>query len=234
MSELREKILGLQVQLMTKDSFAQSPLCDEVLRLIEELDNEDAKIELCKLVLLYLIDLERMEDAQGCIDMLMAHADYRSHLSALWARSIICQRKKEVRGYAQCFDEGIAIASEHNDTEALAEGYLFRGKAMIYADSLDEALEDLNKSIMYATDEKNFKLVATCKYYIGFVLLAMDHVELGMEQLRDASEIAHEQKSQSIIMHTEVVRALYYLGKGENDAALKVLSSWFEEFKMML
>ncbi len=239
MEDLRSEILDLQLCLATQDNIAKQNACGEMLRLIhkmEKTENYDKRAinELRGMVLPHLIDYNNMKDAQKQIDAMMESEDYRIKLAALYSKSMMCQRLNDLDGRMEAINKGIMMAEENNDAEALAEGHLFRGKLQMEKEQWMGALEDLNKSITFAKEAKNAQLIAVLMYYIGLSLFKMGHAELGMEKLREASDIAHEQRCSNIIMHTEVVRALHLLNNGKVDVAKEILSDWYKEFKMML
>ena len=231
---LREKVFEIQIRLMSQDRFAKPAVCDECLELIKLLDDKDAALELKRMLIPHLIDLGRVNDLKACAESLSASDDYHYQLCAYQVYSMIAKRDGD---FVKCIDfinQGIGLAERHNDKMALVEGYFMRSKEYIACKRYDEALTELNRLIPLAVECNNYNLIAASKYYIGVVLFAMGHDSLGKEKLREASNLAHEQGCREIIMHTEVVRALFLLREGQNDVAKRILASWYDEFGMML
>ena len=55
--DLQYKIQDLQIRLNSYDMYAKGSVCDEFLVLIKESENVDLKAELCRMVVLCLVDL---------------------------------------------------------------------------------------------------------------------------------------------------------------------------------
>ena len=233
---LRENVLDFQIRLMSVDLFGKKAICDEFLQLVEGLgeDKKELKAELYSIVISYLTDLN--DDKRVCQigDYLLQQEDYHFHLTALFAKAEMAKRMNDWIKYVNCFDEGLIIAENNKDTFALSQGYVMRAKGLIQMNDHLRAMEDLNIAIPLAESVKDFKLVAVAKYYIGVLLWKMGHMELALEKLREASDMAYEQKCSDIIKHTEVARALYLLMKGEAEAAEGLLQTWYREFEFML
>ncbi|MBR5296558.1 MAG: tetratricopeptide repeat protein [Parabacteroides sp.] len=232
--QLVNKIQDLQIRLNTCDLYARSVVCDEFMELIRTTENEELKVELCKIVMPYLVDLDRDLDLSFCDDLLMAHHDYHSHLTALWVRALVCRRHENLDGQIAAFRDGIKIALLENDEITLSEGYLHRGKVLLQKKQFDESLEDFNRLIPIAEKLNNYNLVAISLYYIALALRAKGHIELCLQKLRESSEMACRQHSQSIVMQTEIVRAKIQMDLGRTDVAKRILDDWYEEFSLML
>lgn len=234
MSKLPKKILELQIQLNTCDLYAKGHICDQFLEIIRTAPNDDLKSELCKIVMLELVDLNREKDLSFCQDIMMSHHDYHSHLAALWSRALWCRKHKDLDGQLDAFNKGLEIAKCNNDDIALSEGLLNRGKVRMERGDLDDALDDFCRTIPIAEKINNYKLVAIAHYYTALILMAKGYPELCLQKLREASEIAIRQHSQTIVMQTEVLRAKVQMELGRTDVAKKILDGWVNEFGLML
>ena len=60
--DLQYKIQDLQIRLNSYDMYAKGSVCDEFLDLIKGSENVDLKAELCRMVVLCLVDLDRDSD----------------------------------------------------------------------------------------------------------------------------------------------------------------------------
>lgn len=234
MDNLPDKILNLQILLNTCDLYAKGHVCDQFLEIIRTTPNEDLKAELCKMVMQHLVDLDREKDLIFCQKILMSHYDYHSHLAVLWSQASWCRRRTNLHGQLEAFNTGIEIAKCQNDDIALSEGLLNRGKVWMAMGDLDNALDDFSRTIPVAEKTNNYKLVAIAHYYTALILKAKGHPELCLQKLREASEIAMRQHSQTIVMQTEVLRAKVQMELGRTDVAKKILDDWCKEFGLML
>lgn len=235
-NSLRERIIDLQIRLMSVDLFGKEAICNEFLELIEGIEEEkkETKAQLYAIVVPHLIDLNKKEKVSHIVDYLLQQDDYHFHLNALYAKSEMAKRANDWNEYVNIFNEGLIIAETNHDTIALSQGYVMKAKGLMRLSRFQEALEDLNLAIPLAESFMDFKLVAVAKYYIGATLWKMDHTELALEKFREASDLAHEQKCSDIIKHTEVARALYLLKNGQAKAAEGLLETWYREFELML
>lgn len=235
-NSLSERIIDLQIRLMSVDLFGKEAICNEFLQLIEGIDEEkkETKAELYAIVVPHLIDLNEEEKVSQIVDYLLQQEDYHFHLNALYAKSEMAKRANDWKEYVNIFKQGLIVAENNHDTIALSQGYVMKAKGLMRLSRFQEALEDLNLAIPLAESFKDFKLVAVAKYYIGTTLWKMGHTELALEKFREASDLAYEQKCSDIIKHTEVARALYLLKNDQAKAAEGLLETWYREFELML
>ena len=232
--ELQDKLRGLQLRLLTQDIYAKNAVCDELLGILNEQNDEHVKNEIRRIIVLTLVDLNRINDLMSCIDAMLAQQDYELNIVALMAKEHYLRRQNRLEDVLGLHDLQLQLTEQYGRNEMLAEGYLQRGKVFFELGRIDGALEDFNRAIPLATERNYYNLVAVAKYYIGLCLFSMGHDELGMEKLREASETAHEQHCGDVAMHTEAYRALKMLEKGRADVAQEILKGWADEFKMML
>ena len=232
--ELKDQLRGLQIQLNTRDIYAKNAVCDELLRILKEQDDEHVKNEIRRIIVLPLVDLNRTSDLLTCIDEMLAQSDYEQNIVALMAKEHYLRRQNNMEEVLDLHHQEIQLTEKYGRNEMLAEAYLQRGKVFLELNRIEEALLDFNKAIPLASDWNAYNLVAVAKYYIGLCLISMEHDDIGMEKLRESSEIAHEQHCCDIAMHTEAYRAMKMLEKGRADVALDILRGWTNEFKMML
>ena len=104
----------------------------------------------------------------------------------------------------------------------------------MHKEAWDKALDTITTASIYAEEVSDYCLVAVVKYYTGLILCQLGHKELGMEKLRESSDLAYDNHSANIIMHTEAVRALYMLRNGKPEVAKEVLTTWFNQFNALL
>lgn len=232
--DLQYKIQDLQVRLNSYDMYAKGSVCDEFLDLIKGSENVDLKAELCRMVVLCLVDLDRDSDVAFCMEILMGHEDYHSYLTALSAKANLCARHNDVDGQIDSYNTGIQIALDHSDDIALSQGYLLRGKALLAKGMVDEALADFNRLIPIAEKSNDNNLVAAATYYIAIALKVKGFDELCLQKLRETSEMARRQHCQNIAMQAEVVRARMQIKSGRFDVAEQILDDWVREFELML
>lgn len=234
MKELQDRLRGLQIQLNTRDIYAKNAVCNELLDILKEQDNEHVKSEIRRIIVLPLVDLNRTSDLLMCVDEMLAQPDYEQNIVALMAKGHYLRRQNKMEEVLTLHHQAIQLAEKYGRLEMLAEAYLQRGKVFLELNRIEEALTDLNKAIPLALERNDYNLVAVAKYYIGLCLISLEHEELGMEKLRESSEIAHEQHCPDIAMHSEAYRAMKLLEKGKADVALEILRGWADEFKNML
>lgn len=232
--ELQDRLREFQIQLNTRDIYAKNAICDELLKIKREQDDEHVKSEIRRIIVLPLVDLNRTNDLLTCVDEMLAQPDYEQNIVALMAKDHYLRRKNNMEEVLQLHHQAIQLTEKYGRNEMLAEAYLQRGKVLLELSRIEEALTDLNTAIPLASERNDYNLVAVSKYYIGLCLIEMGHEELGMEKLRESSDIAHEQHCSDIAMHTEVYRAMRMLEMGRADVALEILRGWTDEFKMML
>ena len=232
--ELQDRLRGLQLKLNTLDIYAKNAVCDELLSILKEQNDEHVKNEIRRIIVLPLVDLNRADDLLTCVDAMLAQHDYELNIVALMAKEHYLRHQNDMEGVLALHDKEIQLTEEYGRNDMLAEAYLRRGRFYLEIGRIDDSLEDLNIAIPLATERNYYNLVAVAKYYIGLCLLNLGHEELGMEKLREASETAHEQHCSDVAMHTEAFRALKMLEKGRADVALEILRGWTDEFKLML
>ena len=232
--ELQDRLRGLQLRLLTQDIYAKKAVCDELLDILKEQDDEHVKNEIRRIIVLPLVDLGRSGDLTVCVDALLAQHDYELNIVALMAKEHYLRHLNDLQGVLALHNQEIQLTEQYGREDMLAEAYLRRGKVYLELDRIDEALKDFNNAIPQATERNNYNLVGVAKYYIGLCLFSLGHEELGMEKLREASETAHEQHCSDVAMHTEAFRAMKMLEKRRADVALEILKGWSEEFKLML
>jgi len=232
--ELQDRLRGLQLRLMTQDIFAKNAVCDELLDILKEQDDEHVKNEIRRIIALPLVDLGRSDDMMACVEALLAQQDYELNIVALMAKEHYLRHLGNMEEILSLHDQEIQLTEQYGREDMLAEAYLRRGKVYLELNRIDEALKDFNNAIPLATERNYYNLVGVAKYYIGLCLFSMGHEELGMEKLRVASETAHELHCSDVAMHTETYRAMKMLEKGRADVALEILKGWTDEFKLML
>lgn len=232
--ELQDRLRGLQLKLNTLDIYAKNAVCDELLSILKEQNDEHVKNEIRRIIVLPLVDLNRAVDLLTCVDAMLAQHDYELNIVALMAKEHYLRHQNDMEGVLALHDKEIQLTEEYGRNDMLAEAYLRRGRFYLEIGRIDDSLEDLNIAIPLATERNYYNLVAVAKYYIGLCLLNLGYEELGMEKLREASETAHEQHCSDVAMHTEAFRALKMLEKGRADVALEILRGWTDEFKLML
>lgn len=231
---LQERLRRLQIQLNTLDIYAKNAVCDELLSILKEQDDEHVKSEIRRIIVFPLVDLNRINDLMACVDVMLSQSDYEQNIVALMAKEHYLRRQNRLEEVLALHDQQLQLAEQYGRNEMLADGYLQRGKVYLELSKMDEALEDFNRAILLATNFYNYNLVAVAKYYIGLCMLSLGHEGLGMEKLREASETAREQRISDVVMHTEAFRALMMLEKGKADVAQEMLKCWADEFKLML
>lgn len=232
--ELQDRLMGLQLRLLTQDIYAKNAVCDELLDILKEQDDAHVKNEIRRIIVLPLVDLGRSGDLMACVEALLAQQDYELNIVALMAKEHYLRHLNDLQGVLALHNQEIQLTEQYGREDMLAEAYLRRGKVYLELNRIDEALKDFNNAIPQATERNNYNLVGVAKYYIGLCLFSLGHEELGMEKLREASETAHEQHCCDVAMHTEAFRAMKMLEKGRADVALEILKGWAEEFKLML
>lgn len=234
MNENQQTLNELHIRLMTGDEHARFYACQRVLKLIRNNADSQFKSQLQTLVLPFLVDLKLYEDAISCIESLLSQGEYRQKLSALFFMNRIHQDKGNFDESILALEQGIQLAKDCNDKAAISQGYLQIAKNYIYKQSWDKALDTIASASIYAEEVSDYYLIAIVKYYTGLILYHLDHKELGMEKLRESSDLAYDHHSANIIMHTEAVRALYMLRNGKPEVAEEILTTWFNQFNAFL
>lgn len=224
----------LHIKLMTGDRHARFYVCQEVSELIKNNSDPKFKLELQSLVLPFLVDLQLYNDAASCIESILNQGEYRQKLNALLFKSKMYQDKRDFEESIIVLEQGIKLAKDSDDKGAIAQGYLQIAKNHMHMQSWDKALNTISTASIYAEEVNDYNLVAIIKYYIGLILHHLGHKELGLEKLRESSDLAYDNHSANIIMHTEVVRALFMLRNGEPEVAKKILTTWYNQFNAFL
>ena len=173
-----------------KDIFAKNAVCDELLGILKEHDDDHVRNEIRRIIVLPLMDLNRTNDLMTCVDAMMAQPDYELNIVALMAEEQYLRRQNNMEDVLALHDQEIELAKQYGRNEMQAEGYLQRGKVFFELGRTGEALEDFNRAIPLGTERNYYNLVAVVKYYIGLCLFSLGHDELAMEKLREASETA--------------------------------------------
>ena len=169
-----------------------------------------------------------------CIESILGQGEYRQQLSALFFKSKMHQDSGDFDESIQALEQGIQLAKKCDDKAAISQGYLQIAKNYMHKQAWDKALDSIATASTYAEDVSDYCLVAVVKYYTGLILYHLGHKELGMEKLRESSDLACDHHSANIVMHTEAVRALYMLRNGKPEVAEKILTSWFNQFNTFL
>lgn len=232
--ELQDRLRGLQLRLLTQDIYAKNAVCNELLDILKEQEDEHVKNEIRRIIVLPLVDLNREQDLLMCVEALLSQQDYELNIVALMGKEHYLRRQNNVDEVLALHNQELELTKQYGREDMLAEAYLRRGKVFLELNRADEALNDFNNAIPLATERNYYNLVAVAKYYIGLCLFSMGHDELAMEKLREASNTAHEQHCCDVAMHTEAFRAMKMLEKGRSDVALEILRGWTDEFKLML
>lgn len=232
--ELQDRLRGLQLKLNTLDIYAKNAVCDELLGILKEQDDEHVKNEIRRIIVLPLVDLNREQDLMVCVESLLSQQDYELNIVAMMAKEHYLRRQNNMDEVLVLHNQEVQLTIQYGRDEMMAEAFLLRGKVFLELNRVDEALNDFNNAIPLAIERNYYNLVAVAKYYIGLCLFSLGHDELGMEKLREASDTAHEQHCCDVAMHTEAFRAMKILEKGHADVALELLKGWTDEFKLML
>lgn len=234
MNENQYTLNELHIRLMTGDEHARFYTCQDILELIRNCTDSQLKLQLQSLVLPFLVDLQLYEDAIHCIESLLNQGEYRQQLSALFYKSKMYQDRGNFDESILALEQGMLFAKECDDKAAISQGYLQIAKNHMHKQSWDKALDTITTASIYAEEVSDYYLVAIVKYYTGLILYHLGHKELGMEKLRESSDLAYDHHSANIIMHTEAVRALYMLRNGKPDVAEEILTTWFNQFNAFL
>ncbi len=234
MDENQHILNELHIKLMTGDRHACFYTCREVLDMIRKCEDSSFKLQLQSLLLPFLVDLRLHEEAVSCIESILEQGAYRERLTALFFKSKMYQDCGKFDESILVLEQGIQFAKECNDKAALSQGYLHIAKNYMHKQSWDEALDSISTASIYAEEVNDYCLVAVVKYYTGLILRQLGHKELGMEKLRESSDLACDHHSAKIAMHTEAVRALYMLKDGKPEVAEEILTTWYNQFNAFL
>lgn len=221
-------------QLMSKDEFAKHKSIQDVMRAIRETDDKEYKMDLVKMVVPHLNDMHNDADYMECFRLLMANPNHHAHLFAYWNLSVYKQQRNDLDGAAEALNEMLLIAEKNEEMESQGVAHHHLGRVLMKQNKWMEALKEFNLAMPFFSETKSYQNEASTMYYVALALKELGHKKLAMSKLREASEMAFEQHSPVIAMHTEVVRALGYLQKGDPEAAMAVLGKWYDVFRLML
>lgn len=231
--DLSDKILNIQVGL-SKDRFAKEKACDDAVNLVNELDDDFKKNAIRAMAINAMIDLDRKEDYSSFIKALVNDKNYYWQLEGKRAEirllKIAGDNKKVLSGLNQL----LKIAEINKDFDTIASTYLEKGQVMYRLNELLPALECLEKGIVFAEESHNLCLASAFNYYIALVLFELGHGELGIEKLRETSELAIEQHCIGITKQSEIMRAYYMLESGDEESSKLILKTWVDNFKEIL
>lgn len=231
--DIADKILNIQVEL-SKDRFAKEKACDDAICLINELDEDYKKNAIRAMTVNALIDLERKEDYTSFIEALVNDKNYHLQLEGKQAEMRLLKNTGDSQKILSGLDQIIEIAERNHDSETMASMYLEKGQILYHNNELMTALECYEKGIGIAEESHNLCMVAAFNYYIALVLFDFNHWELGIEKLRESSELAIEQSCIGIAKQSEIMRAYYMLERGDIESSKLILNSWVDNFKVLL
>ena len=234
MTELQQKVHAIQERLATRDAHEQNLACNEALELLETLTETEQKETLCSITIAPLLDLNRENDWRKCLNILQQSSICQFQMAAVFSEAWWFMKRKDISGMLDVYEKGIAIATTHDDKQAIAECYLCKGKSLIQQSELTQALNAFGMCIEAAKQVFNFKMVAVATYYIAMVMHAMGKQAIALEKLREASDIAVAQRNQNIVKHVEIVRAKLLLEQGDQEKAKIILNDWMTQFGLIL
>lgn len=232
--------LGLKYQiifdkLMTRDVYEKQLALNDAFNLINDIEDENKKNDIRMSLLGVLVDMGRDKEWKECLSHLQKSNIYQHQICALFsiAQQYIKQ-KEDLKDVLATYLKILDLTRLHDDAQKQSEACLEIAKINISTSNFADSIEYLNQSISCATKIHNFNMIATATYYTALSMYNMGYRNIAMEKLRDASNIAREQRNPNIIKHTEIVRAKMLMDNGNFEIAQKTIDLWYNEFAMML
>ena len=222
-------------RLMTRDVYEKRLALNEAFNLINQIEDENKKNDIRVSLLGVLVDMGLDKEWDEYISYLQKSNIYQHQISALFsvAQQYIKQ-KKDLKEVLSIYMRILDLTRLHDDTQKQSEVCLEIAKINIFDSNFIDSIEHLNQCISNATKIHNYNMIATATYYTALSMYNMGYVNIAMEKLRDASNIAKEQRNPYIIKHTEIVRAKMLMDNGDFEIAQKTIDLWYNEFAMML
>ena len=234
MNKDSQKLLKIQERISTRDAHEQIDACDEALKWIDSLSDIGLQNSIRALIIGTLLDLNKLKEWKECAQFLKKSEDYHLQLIAVHSEGWFYRKHNDFANMRIAYQQGISIAEDNNDYQSLAECCMGEAKSLLFLAKWNDALIPLNRSISAAREIFNYKMIAVANYYIGLVMRQLGYHYIAYEKLRDTSDLAIEQHAQGIAMHTENVRASWYLEDGDTETAKNILNDWNRNFGMML
>lgn len=134
----------------------------------------------------------------------------------------------------KAIQETIAYTEQIDIPGAQAEAYSIYGSFLIQKCNPREAISWFSKAAAIAEDTHNSNLLALTKYYTGICLYKLGHHAMANSYLREATEIAFQEKNQVIAQHSELMRAVVLMDQGKTDQSHEILRQWEHHFALNL
>lgn len=222
-------------QLATGDFVCRMNACSDALRLIDAIQDNTKKDYIRQNIVLYLIDLERGVEAHDLITSLRSSNDLNMRIASYFDQIEYCKKiDNDNNKVEQAINECLAFTKANCVKPAEIDATMEWGKFLSKKGDVRDALTCFADVSLFAENNHNRKLLAVSKYYIGYCLYRLGHLALSESYLREATEIACQERNDSIAKHTEVLRTVVLMKQGNEEEANTVLQQWEENFALLL
>lgn len=236
MTANQEKLLKINEKLNTGDAIIRAKAADEMMDLIRGTADVDMKIILANQIINVLADLDNILDWDFCFQLLSHATKPEFRFSAIFAKAWRLKKNPalKIADLISVYQEGVKLSEETYMNDKKSIFLMCLGKCFLLEKQNDLAFDAFTQSIALANNVKNYSLVAIDTYYIGVLLQKNGFSQCAIDKLREASNLAIDNKNGDIAQFTEVVRAYYTLLLGDVEEATFILKDWYKHFGFML
>lgn len=231
----QQQLDKLYHQLYTGDAVQRNNACNGILKLIEQSTDVDHQDRLRQSIIYPLIDLGRVYHAEMIIEALQKSANPDMQAASYFHRIEFC--KKILRDSSQveaAICEAMAFAEIVGNHAAKADADMEYGRFLSEQGRERDAINLFSDVACYAENHHNPKLLAASKYYIGFCLYRLGHLVMANSFLREATEIAFQERNQILAQTSEVLRFIVLKKLGKDDESSLIFQQWERHFALII
>lgn len=230
-----KRINYILYQLQSGDAVTRNNACDQALLLISRMTDKTEQNKLRQSIVLSLIDLGRGDDALSIIQTLRKSEDQNMRIVSYfdwieYCKKIVHDTIEVEEAIRQC----LAYTRELGVKEATVDAEMEMGKLLINKGEVREAINNFSDVSLYAESNHNRRLLSVSKYYIGYSLYRLGHLIMAENFIREATEIAYQEKSAYIAKQSEIMRAIVFMKQGQNNNASTIFRQWEDNFALSL
>lgn len=235
MKDYRLQLEDIFQRLQTGDAAIRNKACDDAKQLISQLDDENKKNYVRQSVLIHFIERGRFAEASEMILALRNSIDQNQQLFSYFINIEFWKKQENQADQVEkAIQETITYTGQIDIPGAKAEAYSIYGSFLIQKCNPREAITWFSKAAAIAEDTHNSNLLALTKYYTGICLYKLGRHAMANSYLREATEIAFQEKNHVIAQHSELMRAVVLMDQGKTDQCHEILRQWEHHFALNL
>lgn len=235
MTKNEKRLYSITEQLNKGDEVLRKQAAIDMVAYIHEVRKINKKELLAAQIIDVLADFAMEDEWNECYSLLSKSSTDMFRYQAIYAKAWRLNKNisPDSNAILQTFLEGVKFAEANKNNSQLADFLCRVGECYMKLGLFDEALKVVTQSMALANNAHNPSLVALNTYYTGIILFCKSLPQCALDKLREASNLAVDNKFKWLTKQSEVMRAYYTLETGDVEGAKTILHGWMENFAIL-